>query len=321
MARTDTLTHYLTDIADAIRTKTGSSDPIQASSFDTAIENIPSGGGDIDWSEIGYSSAPDYFANAFNYAKEIYDNWDSSTTGIGYRYQNDKQLVIMPLIDTSNVTDMSSTFSGCANLKCVPLLNTSNVTYMNSTFSNCVNLESVPLFDTSKATNMANMFYNCGKLTSVPLFDTSKATNMNGMFTICQSLTSVPQFNTSNSTGFSTMFYNCSKLVSVPLLDAGKCETVSSIFDYSSNLENLGGLKDLGKAYSTSSAENNSPYTLNLSTNNKLTHDSLMNIINNLYDIKTKGCNNQKLQLGSTNLAKLTVEEIAIATNKGWNVS
>lgn len=44
MARTDTLGHFLTDVADAIRSKTGSSDTIQASDFDIEIENIPSGG-------------------------------------------------------------------------------------------------------------------------------------------------------------------------------------------------------------------------------------------------------------------------------------
>jgi hypothetical protein len=43
MARTDTLDHFLTDVADSIRTKTGSSESIQASSFDTAISLIPSG--------------------------------------------------------------------------------------------------------------------------------------------------------------------------------------------------------------------------------------------------------------------------------------
>ena len=44
------------------------------------------------------------------------------------------------------------------------------------------------------------------------------------------------------------------------------------------------------------------------------------NVINNLYDIKSKGVKPQTLQLGDTNKAKLTTEEIAIATNKGWNV-
>ena len=44
MARTDSLGHFLTDVADAIRTKGGTSAVIQASSFDTAIANLPSGG-------------------------------------------------------------------------------------------------------------------------------------------------------------------------------------------------------------------------------------------------------------------------------------
>lgn len=54
MARTDTLGHFLTDVADAIRTKTGSADTIQASSFDTAIENIPSGGGTIQENDVNF---------------------------------------------------------------------------------------------------------------------------------------------------------------------------------------------------------------------------------------------------------------------------
>ena len=41
MARTDTLGHFLTDVADAIREKGGTSEPIQASSFDTQIANLP----------------------------------------------------------------------------------------------------------------------------------------------------------------------------------------------------------------------------------------------------------------------------------------
>lgn len=45
MARIDTLGNFLTDVANAIREKGGTSDPIQASSFDTAIANLPSGGG------------------------------------------------------------------------------------------------------------------------------------------------------------------------------------------------------------------------------------------------------------------------------------
>ena len=45
MARIDTLTNYLTDIATAIKTKKGDNTPILASNFDTEIANLPSGGG------------------------------------------------------------------------------------------------------------------------------------------------------------------------------------------------------------------------------------------------------------------------------------
>jgi hypothetical protein len=67
---------------------------------------------------------------------------------------------------------------------------------------------------------------------------------------------------------------------------------------------------------------------LNLSTCTALTHDSLINVINGLYDLNlTYDVANggtlytQTLNLGSTNKAKLTAEEIAIATAKGWTVS
>jgi hypothetical protein len=46
-----------------------------------------------------------------------------------------------------------------------------------------------------------------------------------------------------------------------------------------------------------------------------LSHDSLMSIINNLTTVTGK-----TLDLGATNLAKLTDEEKAIATNKGWTL-
>ena len=43
--RHTTLTSLFTDIAGAIRSKTGNSEEIKADDFDTAIEAIPTGGG------------------------------------------------------------------------------------------------------------------------------------------------------------------------------------------------------------------------------------------------------------------------------------
>lgn len=67
MARIDTLAHFLTDVADAIRSKTGSSGAIQASSFDTEISNIPSGGGSAEKTVFLY----DYDGTVlYSYTKE-----------------------------------------------------------------------------------------------------------------------------------------------------------------------------------------------------------------------------------------------------------
>lgn len=51
----------------------------------------------------------------------------------------------------------------------------------------------------------------------------------------------------------------------------------------------------------------------------KLTHDSLMSIINALFDWVADGqAPDIEISLGSTNLEKLTDDEKNIITSKGW---
>ena len=78
---------------------------------------------------------------------------------------------------------------------------------------------------------------------------------------------------------------------------------------------------DYGKAFDTTKSANYYLYALEYNNLVRLTHDSLMSIINGIYDIASIGVQPQQLVLGSTNLAKLSSAEIAIATNKGWTVS
>lgn len=206
-------------------------------------------------------------------------------------------------------------------IKKIPQLDTSSVTNMNSMFNGCRNLISIPQLNTSNVTNMSNMFNNCKLITTIPLMDTSNVTYMAYMFASCRNLISIPLMDTSKVTGVNSMFYSCGNLISIPQLNLSKATNMWQMFLYCSALTTLGGFQNLGMAYDTSKSANYSYYTLDLSTSPKLTHESLMNVINNLYDIANKGCNAQQLILGSTNLAKLTAEEIAIATDKGWNVS
>lgn len=55
------------------------------------------------------------------------------------------KITTIPLLDTSNVTDMTSMFSRCEVLISVPLLNTSKVTRMYDTFSGCTSLSNESL--------------------------------------------------------------------------------------------------------------------------------------------------------------------------------
>lgn len=183
-----------------------------------------------------------------------------------------------------------------------------NVTNTQWMFNDCKNLTNLDLsnFDTSNVIDMNNMFCGCSNLINLDLsnFDTSRVINMYYMFYNCPHLTdlNLSSFDMSNITNISSMFSNCSKLTNLQ-------------FGF-----------NLGKGY-TQKTTNNSNYQLGI-LSSLLTNESLMSVINNLYDLNlTYNVENggtlytQKLILGNTNLAKLTAEEIAIATNKGWTVS
>ena len=238
-----------------------------------------------------------------------------------FRYRKEEKIPLLELNpNTGDVINMAGMFNWCENLKTIPLLDTSNVTNMAGMFGFCTNLKTIPKINTAKVVNMSDMFGQCKNIEEIPLLDTSHVTNMFGMFSRCELLKAIPELNTANVSNMQAMFGYCSSLKDVPLLEAGSVTRVSLIFNNCGLLENLGGLKDLGLAYLTTARANNIDYSLVLSKCPLLTHDSLMNVINNLYDIKSKGVKTQTLQLGDINKAKLTAEEIAIATNKGWNV-
>lgn len=182
-------------------------------------------------------------------------------------------------------------------------------------------IKKIPLIHIGNIPNMYGWFYDYSSLITIPQLNTSETTNMNSMFYNCKLLETIPQLDTSNVTGMNQMFYACNSLTTVPKLNANKLIDVSNVFDYCSSLTDFGGFQNLGMAYNTTQSANYKDYTLTLYNCSMLSHDSLVNVLNNLYDIATKGCNAQQLILGSTNLKKLTAEEIAIATNKGWTVS
>lgn len=181
-------------------------------------------------------------------------------------------------------------------------------------------LKEIPLIDTSNVTRLTSAFRN-SKIATLPQLNTSKVTNMTLAFYGCFSLKTIPLLDTSNVMYMENAFGQCTQLETIPLLNTSKVINIRDVIKYCYSLTEVGGFENLGQAYETTQNANYRYYTLDLSDNKKLTHDSLMNVINNLYDIKAKGCKTQQLILGSKNIAKLTAEEIAIATDKGFSVS
>ena len=232
----------------------------------------------------------------------------SNVTNMAAMLRSCSSLTSIPQLDTTNVTSMGFMFEGCSSLTSIPLLDTTNVTNMSNMFYDCKLLTTIPLLNTSKVINMSNMFYGCTSLTSIPLLDTSNVTDMRNMFYNCTSLTSIPQLNTSNVTTMYQMFNSCSSLTSIPLLDTSYVNDMNYFFGWSNidTLTDLGGFKNLSISITS--------YFLDVCPN--LTVESLMNVINNLATVSGK-----TLSFGSTNLNKLTAEQIAIATAKGWTLT
>lgn len=227
-------------------------------------------------------------------------------------------------VDINDYWDMernARVFKAIYHIKNIPLLKTSNTVSMGGAFSQFTIIQTIPELDTSNVNDMNNMFYNCALLQTIPLLNTSKVTNMSYMFYGCSILSEIPELDTSKATNMDYMFYNCKMLNKIPKLKANSVTNLSYCFNSCNELENFGGLENIGEAYLTTKSELYSYYTIALNYATKLTHESLMNVINNLYDIKTAGVKTQRLTLANTNLSKLTADEIAVATNKGWTVN
>lgn len=211
------------------------------------------------------------------------------------------------------LTSANGMFRGRSYLETLDLngLDTSQVTNMSSMFSQSNYLKDIKLssFDTSKVTSMEDMFNGCKSLTSLDVsnFDTSKVTQMGHMFNGCDSLTSLDltNFDTSKVTRLQYMFYDDEKLTDLYInFDVRLGTYFETTFNLCFSLENVvgkfeGTKLDLDLHYSP------------------LTASSAMVFINGLATVTEK----RTLKLSATTYDSLTLEQIAIATAKGWTVT
>ena len=235
-----------------------------------------------------------------------------------------------------NVTTIgASAFHNCTNLTSVIISENANYTLGQYAFQSsgvtdaCVadimsHVSSVESYIFDKCNSLenvevkyfgSNMFSNCIKL------KTAKCTGTNNNKTIGSS---VFYGDTALEGAFiaegyttigKTVFYNCTSLKTVYLPSSITTATSSSLTSTSSSyyvFYNCTALEDvqLGQDWNMS---------LRLNVSNNLTVDSMVAMFNSLKDLT--GDTAKTLTLGSTNLAKLTDEQKAIAINKNWTLA
>ena len=155
-------------------------------------------------------------------------------------------------LNTEEVTNMGSMFSGCYVLTSLDLSNfdTQNVENMSDMFVSCLDLKSLNVsnFDTQKVKDMNDMFYHCPSLTSLDVsnFDTQNVENMSYMFSSCEGLNSLDlsNFDTQKVTNMNGMFWDSSALKTIYVSDKFVTTKVSSGADMFKGCTNLKGFID-----------------------------------------------------------------------------
>ena len=335
MARIDNLNNFLTDVADSIREKKGTTELIPASAFDTEIDSISGGGGGGEW-----QPHPDWWdietileEDTENFAKVILlirDLEDTSSLGS----ISDGVGGIAKMIKTSDGTtytsrehNISHTWDKTKDKPCSLGYKTRYVIYYYDEyvreFSNS-DLAATVLYavcDTTWQTNSTSaihIFSNSFDLSyllegvkcignniftgrdgkGVKVYVANNSSNLKSIegVKVASHITEINTLYTSNCTIEKLTFDN---------VDCTNITTLPSLSN-ASKLKHLSGLRNI-----------NANFTLTKAMS--LTKESLLEIINNLIDLT--GQTAKTLTLGKYNLPKLTTEELAIATNKNWTVS
>ena len=160
--------------------------------------------------------------------------------------------------------------------------------------------------DTSWGTDFQEMFEGNTSINILNGYswDFSKGKNFSRMFFGCTGLIYAPALNSSSGVNFLNAFNGCTNLYEIPLLDLSSATTYVNAFYKCSSLTNVtitGTIKIKDNNFKVNASD-------------KLTVESIMSFINAFQD--NTGGTQYTVYFGPTNLAKLTDEQISVATNK-----
>ena len=219
--------------------------------------------------------------------------------------------------DTSMVTNMGAMFQGCSSLTSLDLSSwvTSSVTAMGSMFRDCTSLVSPPITTFGNNATCNEMYYGCTSINTIPTLTITGPCSLFRALGACNSLPSTISFDwtTNEKVSVAGLFVDGrSKIESLNGINLTSCgETLFTGYFFGG----IGGTTytSLKNLTCTGILSN----SLNMSLVPNLTKESLMEVINRLCD----NGDGLTLTLGTTNITKLTEEEIGAITSKGWTIA
>ena len=239
----------------------------------------------------------------------------SSVTNLKNAWQNCYNLQSLNISgwNVSSVTDITSAWQNCYSLQSLDISgwDVSGVIYMSNAWNSCYNLQSLNLsgWDTGSVTNMAGAWAYCYSLQSLNLsgWDVGSVTTLSSAWAYCYNLQSLnlSGWDVSGVTNLSAAWQNCYNLQSLNLSGWD----VSSVTNLSAAWQNCYSLVDYWPSVISINHNYDGATALSIA--------SLLRIIDSL----PVATGTRTLTLGQTNKLKLTAEQIAVATQKGWTVA
>ena len=169
-----------------------------------------------------------FVSNNINNCKLLIDGKIFVLSEFYQKNKSNNNNLIIKLIETNKIKDMSRMFHNCPNVLSVKDFsnwNTHRVNNLKNLFHGCSSLSSLPdisNWDISQVKNISNLFNDCRILKSMPdisKWNTSNVEKMKGLFNNCQSLSSLPdisKWNLRKIKDISNMFSFCSSLQALP---------------------------------------------------------------------------------------------------------
>ena len=310
MSKENNLTDFLTDVADAIREKKGTTEKINPQDFSDEIKGIKTSSfwtGHVDveglkaigWDDEDIAYFQEHGVNWMEEDDEYYKVSDDNKALYGVlNWSNLSQykdrIVYLPKIDAKGSYNWDGKFDECVNMRAMPmLLNGNNIRYADNMLRKCSSLLYILPLDLSKVGRASVFLEGSPYIRYAPAFNFIKTTRLGYCFNGCRLLKHIDITTSSLLISASYLFYTCTSLELITgILDISNVSDLRLFFYNDYCLHTVVPTLDLGKATNVSSFANgcislrdikirNLPISIAFPSSLQLSKESLLFMINN----------------------------------------